>query len=236
MPPTLSARLATVAGLVPACARLVDVGTDHALLPIVLVAAGRCATALARDLRLGPVAVARRNIARARLESRIEAEVADGLAGLTCTADDVVVVAGLGGLETADILERSLEASRAVRALVLQPMKSLPELRVSLETFGFVMEREEMVRDAGRHYVVLRCRALRPDETLPPRLDALEALLGRDLLARRPPSFQGYVAWIRRRLEKECRGLSASASAEDRVGFAERQGLIARIDALTYNE
>jgi len=236
LPPTLSVRLAAVAGLVPDCRRLIDVGTDHALLPIALVAAGRCAKALARDLRPGPVAVARRNVARARLSDRIAMEIADGLEGLACTRDDVVVVAGLGGLETADILDRSPTAAHSARMLVLQPMKSLPDLRRFLQRSWFLVEREDLVRDTGRFYIALRCRPLDPQERPEPVLDELEALLGRDLLARRPALLKEYAAWIRRRLEKECRGLSRSDGPEDRTGFSERQALIARIDALTYNE
>ncbi len=232
--PSLPPRLRAVADLVPACGRVVDVGTDHALLPIALVAEGRCARALARDLREGPVAVARRNVGRARLSDRIAIECADGLDGLVPEAGDVVVVAGLGGAETAAILRRGEASARAAAALVLQPMRGLAELRAFLDGAGYLIGREALAQDGGRLYAVLQVRSLRPGDPPPPPLDLLERWLGRDLLARRPDGFRAYAAALRRRLEKEARGLSASPDPEDAAAAAERRALIDRIDGLHY--
>ena len=51
----LSPRLEMAAALVPAGARLADVGTDHAYLPAALLLAGRIPSAIASDLRRGPL-------------------------------------------------------------------------------------------------------------------------------------------------------------------------------------
>ena len=211
---------------------MIDIGSDHALLPIHLVVEGRCDTALARDLREGPVAVARRNIARSRTSDRISTEVADGLEGLVCGPDDVIVIAGLGGLETADILERSLASARSAAAVVLQPMKSLPDLRAFLLDHSFVIEREEISFDAGRYYGVLRCRAGREEDPPVQPFDDFELLIGRDLLARCPENLAPYFATLRRRLDKEIRGLSASSEPLDLAARQRRTKWIARIDAI----
>ncbi len=57
MPP----RLAAIASFVRPGALLVDVGTDHAWLPLYLLRRGRVARAIATDLREGPLAIARCN-------------------------------------------------------------------------------------------------------------------------------------------------------------------------------
>jgi tRNA (adenine22-N1)-methyltransferase len=230
--PVLSVRLSGVAGLIPTCRRVIDVGSDHAYLPIHLVKVGRCITAIARDVREGPVAVARRNIAKSRTADRVFAEVADGLDGMDCLPDDVVVVAGLGGLETADILERNLAAARTVAAIVLQPMKSLPDLRAYLLDRSFLIEREEVAFDAGRFYTCLRCRAGREGDPPTKPYDDFELLVGRDLIDRRPESLVPYLASLRRRLEKEIRGLSASTEPVDQVAVRHRAKWIARIDTI----
>ena len=55
------ARLSAVAGLV--CGRfLIDVGTDHAILPIYLCLAGKLDSAIASDIRKDPLENAGRNI------------------------------------------------------------------------------------------------------------------------------------------------------------------------------
>ena len=51
----LSARLLTVAGFVRQGSRIADVGTDHGYIPVYLAQTGRIASALAMDVRSGPL-------------------------------------------------------------------------------------------------------------------------------------------------------------------------------------
>ena len=51
----LSPRLAAIAALVPQGARLADVGTDHAYLPVRLLLDGGIASAVATDVNEGPL-------------------------------------------------------------------------------------------------------------------------------------------------------------------------------------
>ena len=53
--PELSPRLRMVGELVPAGARLADVGTDHAYLPAALILEGKIPWAIAADLRQGQI-------------------------------------------------------------------------------------------------------------------------------------------------------------------------------------
>lgn len=59
----LPPRLAAIGRLVPDGARLADVGTDHGLLPIALLRAGKIRSAVATDIRPGPLAGPRENAA-----------------------------------------------------------------------------------------------------------------------------------------------------------------------------
>ena len=61
---SLPPRLAAVAALVPPGARLVDVGTDHGYLPLLLLEEGRVLSAIATDIAPGPLGRAR-HVARA---------------------------------------------------------------------------------------------------------------------------------------------------------------------------
>ena len=67
----LTPRLRQIAAWVPQNAHLADVGTDHAYLPVWLTLQGRVASAIASDLRLGPLNRARDTGRRYGVEERI---------------------------------------------------------------------------------------------------------------------------------------------------------------------
>ena len=77
----LSARLEAIASLPEAGSRPIDIGCDHAYLPIELVAAGICPEAVVTDISPGAIKRAEDNIAAAHLQDRIRARLADGLDG-----------------------------------------------------------------------------------------------------------------------------------------------------------
>ena len=70
-PTNLGARLASAKQFVKKGGRVIDVGTDHAYLPIALIREGISSAALACDINEGPIASARENIAAAGLEDLI---------------------------------------------------------------------------------------------------------------------------------------------------------------------
>lgn len=150
--PSLSPRLAMVEGLLPHAERLIDIGTDHAYLPIAAIRDGLCQRAIAADIRPGPLAIAARNIRRYGLEKNLSTVLSDGLAAFSCQPGDVVVMAGLGGLEMIDILE---QAPHQWPTLVLQPQKSAPFLRRYLARSGYSLTREALCMDDRRLYLGL---------------------------------------------------------------------------------
>ncbi|NCA99040.1 MAG: SAM-dependent methyltransferase [Clostridia bacterium] len=205
--PILSARLEAVASLVKSCGRVFDIGTDHAFLPIELIRRGICRSATASDIRPGPITVARRNIARAGLSERIETVVTAGLAGHEVGPQDAVVLSGLGGLEMIDILS---VLPKPCSQVILQPQKSAMELRLWLDANRYRIEREDLVLDRDRIYVIIRAV---PDEPGParslqrPAMTLTEAVLGPDLLQRKPPLFDAYLQHVARHVQSASRRL-----------------------------
>lgn len=148
----LSPRLAMVAAMVPRGARLADIGTDHAYLPAALVEQGQIASAIAADLRSGPLDRARQTVQEQGLADRIALRLCDGLNGIRPEEADTVVIAGMGGETIAAILAAVPWTREQKTRLILQPMSSMDDLRRWLEENGYAIEREELTCEGETLY------------------------------------------------------------------------------------
>lgn len=141
---TPDARLLTAVPFLRARARIVDVGTDHAYLPIYLVSEGLVSHALACDINRGPIESARANIRAAGLSERIETMQTDGLAGTEYFSPDHILIFGMGG----ELIARILSDAPWIRderiSLILQPMSRISLLRRWLLENGFSITGETL--------------------------------------------------------------------------------------------
>lgn len=149
---SLGARLGLCASLTREGCRLADVGTDHAYLPVWLARMGRIRSAVAGDVREGPLQTARQNIERYGVQELVAARLSDGLDAVSPEEADDVVIAGMGGELIARIISRAPWLRSADKRLILQPMTSAEDLRAFLSREGFAVLREEVVRGEGRLY------------------------------------------------------------------------------------
>lgn len=150
----LTPRLQLLADQVPPGARLADVGTDHAYLPVWLRLHGRVVSAIACDLREGPLARARET-GRAYGADGIDFRLGDGLSVVSPEEADTIVIAGMGGENIAAILEQAPWTADGVHRLLLQPMTRAEALRRFLMDYGYAIRRETLVRDRGTLYPVM---------------------------------------------------------------------------------
>ncbi len=150
----LSARLEAIVQSLRPCRLLADVGTDHGLLPIAAVLRGVAANAIASDLRAAPLRVAQRNIALARLESRVTTARADGLSALAGRGVDAIVLAGMGGELMARLCRETPEVVQSVEQLVLQPNSFAHAVRAWARGAGWHLRDERMLETGGRFFVV----------------------------------------------------------------------------------
>lgn len=149
----LTERLLTVAGRVPRGGRLADVGTDHAYLPTWLLLEGHIPSAIATDLRSGPLGRAGETVRSYGVEDRVSLRLCDGLAGVQPEEVDSVVVAGMGGETILRILGDAPWVED--KACIVQPMSSLSDLRAGLGTLGLHVARETLAREGETLYVVM---------------------------------------------------------------------------------
>lgn len=205
----LPPRLAAIASLVPDGARLADVGTDHALLPICLLLDGKIQSAVATDIRPGPLSRAKENAYAAGVQG-LSSILCDGLSGVSPDSVDTVVIAGMGGENIAGILRAAPWACRDA-LLILQPMSRPEELRAALPSLGLSIRAEHLVRDAGRLYSILVVLAGVPEE-----LSAGDLYCGKYSLLSGDPLFADLLSEQEKRLETAIQGLERSGRESDR--------------------
>lgn len=230
-PPKLTPRLQAVAELVPQGAKLADIGTDHAYLPVYLLKTGRISYAIASDVREGPVARAKDTIARYGMESGIETRLGSGLTSLRAGEADTVVIAGMGGLLIAGLLEESKELVKTIPLLLLQPMTAMAELREYLSQNGFRVARELLVREEEKIYHIFAVEHGEERVT-----DRAELYLGRRLLEERPPLFWDYLAQREHALSTAAEGMKKSSDPEIRKKLEEYLALLTAIKKIKEGE
>lgn len=170
--PDLSPRLAEVANLVRHGSVIADVGTDHAYLPIYLLKTGIAKSAIATDVRDGPLVHTRDNAEFYRVEDNITVYRTDGLNGIDSYAPDDIMICGMGGELILRIVTECEYTRREGVRLLLQPMSSFSELRYGLSEKGYSPESESLVRDGHMIYQVAvyvytgEKRSLTPAEAL----------------------------------------------------------------------
>lgn len=204
----LSPRLRMAASLVPPGARLADIGTDHGYLPAALILEGGIPSAIAADLRPGPLARARETAVRYGLEDRLSLRLCDGLSGIGPEEADAVVIAGMGGETIAAILEAAPWVRERNIPVIVQPMSSMPDLRAWLGRSGYCIETEKLCREGETLYTALSVRAGYMERMSPAQLWAGE---------NRPDPLRGL--WLDYWLNRTRRALDGLSQA--RTGSAE---------------
>ncbi len=208
----LSDRLQAVASLVEPGASVIDVGTDHAMVPVWLIQTGRAARVLATDIRPGPLAGAAALVEKTGTGTAVELRLTDGLSGIDPAGWDTVIIAGMGGETMVSILSAAPWTREGVR-LILSPHSKRALLRRFLWESGYRIGSERLVEDAGRIYPILTAAGGASDAYSPAELH-----LGKLEQIGADPLFARYLDGCIQRTEKAApySGGAAALAAEYR--------------------
>lgn len=216
----ISKRLELVASFVPQGSILLDVGSDHAYLPIELVERGQIEAAIAGEVVDGPYQSAVKNVEAHGLKEKIQVRLANGLAAFE-EADQVsvITIAGMGGRLIATILEEGLDKLSGVERLILQPNNREDDLRLWLQEHGFQIVAESILEEAGKFYEILVVEAGQME------LSASDVRFGPFLSKEVSPVF--VQKW-----QKEAGKLEFALSQIPEKNLEERQVLVDKIQAI----
>ena len=216
----ISKRLELVASFVPQGAVLLDVGSDHAYLPIELVERGKIESAIAGEVVEGPYQSAVKNVEAHGLKEKIQVRLANGLVAFE-EADQVsvITIAGMGGRLIARILEEGLDKLANVERLILQPNNREDDLRIWLQDNRFQIVAESILEEAGKFYEILVV------ETGQMKLSASDVRFGPFLSKEVSPVF--VQKW-----QKEADKLEFALGQIPEKNLDERQVLVDKIQAI----
>lgn len=187
----LSLRLSVIADMVTTGNRLVDVGCDHGYLPVYLVLNKKIPSAIAMDVRKGPLSRAEEHIEQYQLCEYIETRLSDGLAALKPGEGDTLVIAGMGGPLMESILSDGAAVLNSFRELILQPQSDVGHFRHFIRENGWDIVEEAFIVEDGKFYTIIKAVSKAQEEILPYTKE--EELFGKILLETKNAVLKQYL-------------------------------------------
>lgn len=196
----LSKRLETVGRFVPEAARLADIGSDHAYLPVALMLKGKIDFAVAGEVVKGPFESAKRQVRKNGLSERIEVRLANGLDAIEKKDQiNAITIAGMGGSLIRDILESGRQNQRlsGKERLILQPNIGEKTLRAWLKENNYQIIAEEILEENKKIYEII----VAEKKEQPIEYSEKELMFGPHLLAEKNAIF--LAKWQRELKQRE---------------------------------
>lgn len=154
-PINLDSRLSLCADFVRVGAKLADIGTDHAYLPVHLALSGRIESAVAADINAEPLSRGKQTIDKYDVANMVTTRLCNGLADFTSEEVTDIVIAGMGADTIISIISNAPWLKNADKRLILQPMTKSERVIEYLYQNGFEIEKQKCCIAEGKPYTVL---------------------------------------------------------------------------------
>lgn len=190
-----SNRLKKIAELVDFGATVIDVGTDHGYVPNFLCEKKISGDIIATDISKNSL---EKSIDLTR-EMGNEKFIRNILAnGIVKENRDNIIIAGLGGIQIAEIIFNSIEISRSAKKLILQPMQKTNILRRELNNMGFEIIDEEIIFEDDRYFEIIIAKFNGKKKSL----DELDFYFSKSLINKKDKVYLAYLSERKVELEK----------------------------------
>lgn len=152
----VSERLHCIASNVKSGGIVADIGCDHGFTSIYLIEKKLAKGVIAMDINEGPLKKAKEHILEYGMQNYITTRLSDGAKKLKKGEADTVLISGMGGAMIVKILSESINTIKDVKELLLSPQSEIYLVRHFLHENGFKIESEDMLKEHGKFYVVIR--------------------------------------------------------------------------------
>lgn len=233
--PLLTPRLQTIADLIDGGETVADIGTDHAYLPLYLLDQKKCKKAIASDIGIGPLKRAEKTVKKYHMENSFSLRLGSGLETVTLSDNaDIIVIAGMGGMVIADILENSIDIVKNAKQIILQPMTMAGVLREYLYKTALGTIDEKLAFENNKVYNIISI-SINNDET-PKTLTPIESYIGKSLIENRPNGFDIYLKRLEKKLSDSLKGMEKSTDISVQNKAKQTKELLNQIKTLKNTE
>ncbi len=152
---SLDSRLSLCADFVRVGAKLADIGTDHAYLPVCLALSGSIESAIAADINPEPLSRGKQTIEKYGAQDKVSTRLCNGLEGIAPEEVTDIVIAGMGADTIIGIISSAPWLQDKSKRLILQPMTKSERVIKHLYDSGFeILEQKGCIAE-GKPYCVM---------------------------------------------------------------------------------
>lgn len=150
-------RLLDIISLIDKNKKVIDIGTDHGLVPLYLAKNGISENILATDISEKSLDKLRMRLDD-NLRQIITTKVTDGFVGIEKQDKQVAIIAGMGANTIIDIIEKSLDFAKNLDYLVLASNVNTEKLRTYLVDNNFEIIKDFLSYENNKYYDILKVR------------------------------------------------------------------------------
>ncbi|MBR5662730.1 MAG: SAM-dependent methyltransferase [Bacilli bacterium] len=151
----ISKRIKFIASLIDENDSVLDIGTDHALLPIYLIKNNITKIADGSDVSETILLNAINNLLEYRLNEKIKLYCSDGISNIDISKYNTFVIAGMGFHTIKGILSHNKFDN--INKLIIQSNNNHDELRKFINSIGYKIISDFYIKDKNKSYLIVLC-------------------------------------------------------------------------------
>lgn len=144
-------KIEAIASLITKDAKVIDIGTDHAYLPIYLYNNDITKNITGTDISSEVLKYSKKNLEKYQLEDKIKLVKSDGFKNIYEEYDEAVI-AGMGANTIINILKDKNKTKR----FILNPHNKLYEFRKYMYNNNYKLEKEIVIKERNKYYNILK--------------------------------------------------------------------------------
>ena len=149
----ISKRIKFIASLLDANDKVLDVGTDHALLPIYLIKNNLVKQADGSDISNVVLDNARKNLKKYNLTNKINLFCTDGVKNIDIKEYNTLVITGMGFYTIKGILDD--KKIQSIDKMIIQTNNNYENLRRYINSIGYKIVKDVYILDKKKTYLII---------------------------------------------------------------------------------